>query len=178
MIHIWRPWKLSNFQDPSPRCPSTSKILPHPWTWTSNFKRTPSPNENQSIKRKHNPRMTIKCYQVLPSGRLSFSVFNLSNLSGFPLASFNLAAASLFAFSWLYALVRAVVQKYHQMSFIHNYSQFSTHFAINLFICTTWKLKQTMKQQSHRACERTKSKQKQNQVTSHSNWPRDLLFYI
>ena len=25
-------------------------------------------------------------------------------------------------------------------------------------------------------CERTKSKQKQNQVTSHSNWPRFLLF--
>ena len=28
----------------------------------------------------------------------------------------------------------------------------------------------------HRACERTKSKQKQNQVTSYSNWPRVLLF--
>ena len=34
----------------------------------------PSPNDKQSIKRKHNPRMTIICYQVLPSGRLSFSV--------------------------------------------------------------------------------------------------------
>ena len=33
-----------------------------------------------------------------------------------------------------------------------------------------------MEQQPHRACERTKSKQKQNQVTSHSNWPRVLLF--
>ena len=29
------------------------------------------------------------------------------------------------------------------------------------FICTTWKCKQTMEQQSHRACEWTKSKQKQ-----------------
>ena len=44
------------------------------------------------------------------------------------------------------------------------------------FICTTWKRKQTMEQQPHRACERTKSKQKQNQVMSHSNWPRVLLF--
>ena len=46
------------------------------------------------------------------------------------------------------------------------------------FICTTWKCKQTMEQQSHRACEWTKSKQKQkeNQVTSHSNWPRVVLF--
>ena len=37
-------------------------------------------------------------------------------------------------------------------------------------------LQQTMEQQPHRACKRTKSKQKQNQVTSHSNWPRVLLF--
>ena len=29
---------------------------------------------NQSIKRKHNPRMTIACYQVFPSGRLLFLV--------------------------------------------------------------------------------------------------------
>ena len=33
-----------------------------------------SPNDNRSIKRKYNPRMIIACYQVLPSGRLSFSV--------------------------------------------------------------------------------------------------------
>ena len=44
------------------------------------------------------------------------------------------------------------------------------------FICTTWKRKQTMEQQPHHTCEQTKSKQKQNQVTSHSNWPRVLLF--
>ena len=41
MIHIWRPWKSSNFQDPHPPCPSTSKILPLPWSWTSNFKCSP-----------------------------------------------------------------------------------------------------------------------------------------
>ena len=34
----------------------------------------PSPNDNQSIKRKQHPRMTIICYQVFTSGRLSFSV--------------------------------------------------------------------------------------------------------
>ena len=33
-----------------------------------------SPNYSQSIKRKHDPRMTVICYQVLPSGWLSFSV--------------------------------------------------------------------------------------------------------
>ena len=35
------------------------------------------------------------------------------------------------------------------------------------FICTTWKHKQTMEQQSHRACERTKSKQKKAKTKLH-----------
>ena len=41
--------------------PPISNILPPSSPWTSIFKRTPppSPNANQSIKRKHNPRMTI-----------------------------------------------------------------------------------------------------------------------
>ena len=33
----------------------------------------PSPNVNLLVKRKHNPRIAIICYQVLPSGWLSFS---------------------------------------------------------------------------------------------------------
>ena len=37
-------------------------------------------------------------------------------------------------------------------------------------------LQQNMQQQPHRVYERTKSKQKQNQATWHSNWPRVLLF--
>ena len=36
----------------------------------------------------------------------------------------------------------------------------------------------TMEQQPHRACERRKLTEKQNQVTSHSNWPGVLLFDI
>ena len=38
----------------------------------------PSPNDNQSTKRKRNPRMTIICYQVLPTSQLSFDVFSFS----------------------------------------------------------------------------------------------------
>ena len=54
---------------------------------------------------------------------------------------------------------------------------FGTHFAINLFYLHNLKT-QTMEQQPQRTCERTKWKQKQNRVTSHSNWPRVLLFYL
>ena len=45
-------------------------------------------------------------------------------LSRFPLTPFHLAEASLYASSWLYTLVCAVVQKYHEMSFIYNYLHF------------------------------------------------------
>ena len=35
------PMKIIQFSRPPPPCPSTSKILPPPWPWTSNFERTP-----------------------------------------------------------------------------------------------------------------------------------------
>ena len=52
-----------------------------PWPWTSNFKRTPthpSPNDNQSIKKKKSKDDYYMCYQVLPSGRPSFDFFSFS----------------------------------------------------------------------------------------------------
>ena len=53
---------------------------------------SPFPNDNQSIKRKHNPWMTIICYQIFHLGRLSLSV---STQYGFPLTSFHLAEANV-----------------------------------------------------------------------------------
>ena len=64
-----------------PPCPSMSKNSSTPLTLDVQFQTNSpslsfclSPNDNQSIKRKHNPRITIICYQALPLGRLSFSV--------------------------------------------------------------------------------------------------------
>ena len=64
-----------------------------------------------------------------PSLRPAF-VFSINSLilSGFPLTSFHLAQASLSAFSSLCTLVCAVVQKYHEMYFIFNYSHFQYSF--------------------------------------------------
>ena len=56
------------------------------------------------------------------SSAFIFSVISLI-LSNFPLTSFHLAEASISVFKWLYTLVCAVVQKYHEM-FIFNYSHF------------------------------------------------------
>ena len=60
-----------------------------------------------------------------PSFRSAFVCsMNLLILSAFTLVPFHLVETSLSAFSWLYTLVCAVVQKYHEMSFIYNYSHF------------------------------------------------------
>ena len=67
-----------------------------------------------------------------PSFRWAFVlIINLLILSGFPLTSFHLTEASLSTFLWLYALVCAAVEKYHEMSFINHI--FRIHFAIYLF---------------------------------------------
>ena len=57
---------------------------------------------------------------------MSTFVFSINSLilPDFPLTSFHLDEASLFVFSWLYTLECAVVQIYHEMSFIYNYSHF------------------------------------------------------
>ena len=69
-----------------------------------------------------------------PFFRLAF-VFSINSLtmSGFPLTFFDLAEASLSAFSWLYTLGCAVVQKYHEILLFIIIHIFSTYFAISLF---------------------------------------------
>ena len=44
-IHIWYPWKLSNFQDPRPPMfIYVQNFFSFPWPWTSSFKRTLQPS--------------------------------------------------------------------------------------------------------------------------------------
>ena len=110
-----------------------------------------------------------------PSFRSAF-VFSINPLilSDFPLTSFHLAEASL-----LYLLLRGFILLRVQLS--KNIKKSLLFIIIHIlvlllkstcFICTTWKRKQTTDQQQHHVYEQTKSKQKQNQIMSHSNWPR------
>ena len=55
--------KIVQFSNPPTPCPSTSEILPPLDLGRSNSNEPPSPNDNQSVKRKPDPRMTIICYQ-------------------------------------------------------------------------------------------------------------------
>ena len=68
-----------------------------------------------------------------PFFKLAF-VFSTNSLilSDFPLTSFHLFEASVFAFSWLYALLCAVVQRSKCLLFLIIHI-FSTHFAVSLF---------------------------------------------
>ena len=113
---------------PPPTCPSTYKILPLSWPGrpiSSNPRSSPPPpNDNQSMKRKHNPRMTSICYYVLHSGQLLYSVSTIINLVWFALTSFHLTEVSLSAFLCIFVAGCAVVQKYQEMLFIFNYSHF------------------------------------------------------
>ena len=60
-----------------------------------------------------------------PSFRSAFVLsINLLILSGLPLTSLLLTEALMSDLLLLYTLVHAVVQKYHEMSFIYNYSYF------------------------------------------------------
>ena len=123
MIHIWCPWKLSNFQDPPPTLSiyvqDSSTLL----TSDIQFQMTRPPLQMIRNELKENVIQGWLYILSSPSFRSAF-IFSINSLilSGFPLTSFHLAEASLFAFSWLYTLVCAVVQKHNEVSFIHNYS--------------------------------------------------------
>ena len=125
------------FKTPYPPCPSTSKILPPSWTWTSNFKRLPSrpPASLQMITNQLKENI-IQAWllQVIRSFfQIDFCFqHNSLTLSGFSLTSFYLAEASLPALLCHYTLVCAVVQKYHEIHI------FSTPFAISLLQSTNY----------------------------------------
>ena len=98
------------FKTPNPPCPSTSKIRPPPWPWTSNFKRTPLPLQmiTSQLKEKRIQWWILSVIRSFLQVGFRFSINSLI-LPGFPLTSFHLAEASLSAFSWLYTLVCTVV---------------------------------------------------------------------
>ena len=179
MIHIWRSWKLSNFQDPPSPLSIYVQIFFTPLTLDVQFQmKHHSPNDNQSIKK--NIIQEWLLYVIRPFFQTGFRFqYQLINLVWLSFDFFHLAEASL-----LYLLLRGFIFLRVQLS--ENIKKcllfivipiFSTHFAINLSFCTTWKSKQTTEQLRYRAYKRTKSKQKQNQVTSHSNWPHVSLNY-
>ena len=104
------------------RFPSTCKFF-HPLDLGCLISNEPlppslSPNDNRSIKRKHDPRISIYAIRSFLQVGFVFSICSLI-LSGFPLTSFYLAGF----FVTLYYCACSCL-KYHEISFIYNYSHF------------------------------------------------------
>ena len=172
MIHMGRPWKLPNFEDPPPHYFSYIQTSSTPLS----LERTPPPLQMTAHQLKENVIEGWLLYLVrsflqfgfrfqyqlinlvwLSSDFFSFSwsFFSFSSVVEFWPANLFLRAilknysfspssygvkirygqgwaeASLSTFSWLYILVCARVQKYHEM-FLLKKCLFSTRFAINL----------------------------------------------
>ena len=165
MIHIWRPWKLSNFQDHLTPLSIYVQITSTHLTLHVQFQTKP-PLSLQMISNQLKENIISKDdYYMLsgPSFRSAF-VFSINSLilSGFPLTYFHLAEPSLSGFSWLYTFVWAVARKILRNVF---YLLLLFTFLVLIlqstcFICTTWKRKQTIENQPHRTYEQNQNKTK------------------
>ena len=137
-MKIYKEWYTDGVNENYPISPSTSKILPLSWSWTSTFKRTPPPpppphppphpflsrNDNQSIK--ENIIQGWLLYVIRPFLQVCFGFqYQLINLVWLSFGLFSFSWSLISAFSWLYTLVCAVVQKYHK---IYNFSYFCYSF--------------------------------------------------
>ena len=136
MIHIWRPWKISTFWDPPPLPLLFIYVQTYytPLTLDVQSQTNPlsSPNDNQSINRKHNLRMTIIFDHVLPSDWFSFSVStHWSYLAFLWLLFIKVKPHYLLFRDFILFCVQLLknITKYILFIIIHI---FSTHFAIRL----------------------------------------------
>ena len=85
-------------------------------------------------------------------------------MSGFPLSSFHSAETSLFAFPWLYALLCAVVQKYHKC-LLYLFTFLVLILQSTCFIRTTWKTSTKTSTESCMWTNESKIKTKPSHVT-------------
>ena len=137
MVHIWRPWKLYNFQDPLTPLPIYVQNSSIPLNLNLQFQTIPLPSLASLQMITNQLKENIIQAWLLQVIRSFFQVDfcfqqNSFTLSGFPLSSFYLAEASLSSLLCHYALVCAFVQKYHEIQI------FSTPFAISLLQSTNY----------------------------------------
>ena len=136
IIQIWRLWKLFNFQDHHRSCWSTPKILPLPWPWTSNFKRTP-PLQMITNQLKENIIQGLLFYVIRSflqvDFRFQYQLINLVWLS-FDFFSFswrlNICFFVFCDFIPLYVQLSQNITKCLLFISIHT---FGTHFATSMF---------------------------------------------
>ena len=144
---MWRPWKLSNFQDPPPPLSSYVQLcLLPPWPWTPNFKRTPLPLQIVANQLKENITQGWLLYLSGLSFRSAF-VFSIDS--------------SRLVFHWLLCIelkpILSPEQFYFQVFLV-------LILQSTCFICITSKGKQIMEQQP---CEWRKSNKNKQNMSRH-----------
>ena len=121
MIHIWRLWKLSSFQDPHSLVHLRQKISPPPW---SSFKQT-LPAFSIINQLKENIIQGWLLYVIRSFLYVSFRFqYQLINLIWI---FFYFFSSSWSLIMWLYTLKCAVVQKNHGF-YLYNYLHFQYSF--------------------------------------------------
>ena len=173
MIHIWRLWKCFNFQNLPP--PLSIYVQNYSTLLTLDVKtskelqtNSPLPHSPQIItdQLKENIINRWLLYVIRSFLQVGFRFqYQLINLVWLSFDFFSFSSSSTI---WFFVALYSFVCNCSKISRIVFYLQLFTFLVLILqstcFICTTWKRKQT------------KSKQEQNHVMSHSNWPRVLLF--
>ena len=171
MIHIWRPWQLSNFQYAPPLLSIYVQNVSTPLVQLQTIHtHTHTPLQVITDQLKENVIQWWIIYAIRSFFQIGFHFkYQLINLLWL---SFD-----FFSFSWsvticFFMALNSCVCSWAKISRNVLYLQLFTFLVLILqstyFICATWKLKQTMEQQPHHACDRTKSKHK-NKVSSNSN---------
>ena len=171
MIHIWRQWKLSNFQYAPPLLSFYVQNVSTPLVQLQTIHtHTHTPRQVITDQLKENVIQWWIIYAVRSFFQIGFRFkYQLINLLWL---SFD-----FFSFSWsvnicFFMALNSCVCSCPKISQNVFYLQLFTFLVLILqstyFICATWKLKQTMEQQPHHECDRTKSKHK-NKVSSYSN---------
>ena len=123
----------------------------------------------RSVKRKHNLKMTIISDQVLPLGRLSFSVsthFVCLSLNSFHLAEVSLSYVALYSCVCSCRKLSLYYTKTIKCLLFIIIQIFSTHFTIYNYGTTTVPCMWTNN------IGKKKEKKKQKQVTANIKWPR------
>ena len=138
--------KIVKFSWTPPPCPSTSKILPPPWPWTSHFKRTSPPFQmitNQLKKSIIQEWLMYVIRSFLQVGfRFQYQLINLVWLL-FDFFSFSWSLTICF-FMALYCSVCSYPKISRNVFYLWLFTFFVLILPSTCFICTIWKRKQTM----------------------------------
>ena len=208
-IHIWRPRKWPNFQDHPPPLSSCVKNSSTPLTFDVQFQTSPSLQMITNQYKENVTQVMLsglsfrsafvfrRNWLTLPPigfFPLSWNQTHIQNISKKLKTSFSSSSYSekmcwgqcwakflLSAFSWLYVSLCEVVQKYHKIFFIYNYSNFQ-YSVWNTPVLFAQLENANELWNNNRMVHVNEWNQNKNKIMSHSkwalvHWPQTVQWY-